>query len=576
MGPVAQQMSRPIVLLLLFVSLEALFSVPSLAWGTVPGLAVAAVAATLLWIGRQRCAGLLTRLAARLERVPHRVWIGSVVVVGILLRIVWARVFPAAPDAGGPIYTQLAARLTHGEAYQTPGTATWAEWPPGYPLLLTATFLIGGINAGSVMLLNLVLFAGTLVATDALARRIAGEGPARIATLLLALWPNLIATAGLAAKELLLAFLITTALTVWLDARATSSAATAAGAWLAAGFALGLASLTHPGLLLFPAVLVAADLLAGPLSLRTLSSWVLLVLGLALPVAPWTLRNERIFHRPILVSTNGGGVLYRATGAETGPGEHDLNALTELKAEDAGWRRARAWIRRNPGRFAALAGGKQLRFLGDDATGVRLTLSNGGRLQAVLIRLANVWWWALWLPILLALFAWRSPSPPSSAALLLMLAVLYFWLLDSVFGGSVRHHVPLAGVLAALAGMAFAARVPRPGSAGTPHYPAKVVKTIQALLKRPASSPPALRQAVLARAEQLAEHAPAVEAIPAELTTYLDQVVFHAERTTEADVQQLKDKGYSEDQILELTLCAALGAGLARLNRGLAALQGEK
>jgi len=107
-------------------------------------------------------------------------------------------------------------------------------------------------------------------------------------------------------------------------------------------------------------------------------------------------------------------------------------------------------------------------------------------------------------------------------------------------------------------------------------YPPRVVKTIQALLNRPGASPPALRQAALARAEQLAERAPAVEAIPAELTTYLDQVVFHAERTTDADVQQLKDKGYSEDQIFELTLCAALGAGLARLNRGLAALQGEE
>jgi len=107
-------------------------------------------------------------------------------------------------------------------------------------------------------------------------------------------------------------------------------------------------------------------------------------------------------------------------------------------------------------------------------------------------------------------------------------------------------------------------------------YPPKVVKTIQALLNRPGASLPTLRQAVLARAEQLTERSPFVEEIPGELTAYLDQVVFHAERTTEAHVEQLKDRGYSEDQIFELTLCAALGSGLARLNRGLAALQGEE
>ena len=105
-------------------------------------------------------------------------------------------------------------------------------------------------------------------------------------------------------------------------------------------------------------------------------------------------------------------------------------------------------------------------------------------------------------------------------------------------------------------------------------YPPNVAKAMRALLTSPGSSPPALRQAVLARATQLAEHAPSPETVPEDLTPYLDQVVFHAERTTDSDVQQLKERGYSEDQIFELTLCAALGAGLARLNRGLGALQG--
>src|SRR5262249_36807169 len=105
-------------------------------------------------------------------------------------------------------------------------------------------------------------------------------------------------------------------------------------------------------------------------------------------------------------------------------------------------------------------------------------------------------------------------------------------------------------------------------------YPPKVVQTVQALLTRPASTPPSLRQAALARATQIAERAPAPAAIPDDLAPYLDQVVSDANRTTEDQVQQLKDAGYSEDQIFELTLCAALGAGLARLNRGLAALQG--
>ena len=41
-----------------------------------------------------------------------------------------------------------------------------------------------------------------------------------------------------------------------------------------------------------------------------------------------------------------------------------------------------------------------------------------------------------------------------------------------------------------------------------------------------------------------------------------------------SDVQQLKDAGYSEDAIFEITVTAAVGAGLHRLNTGLALLRG--
>jgi alkylhydroperoxidase family enzyme len=53
-------------------------------------------------------------------------------------------------------------------------------------------------------------------------------------------------------------------------------------------------------------------------------------------------------------------------------------------------------------------------------------------------------------------------------------------------------------------------------------------------------------------------------------------VALHAYKTTDADIEKLLQAGYSEDAIFEITLSAALGAGRARLERGLAALKGEK
>jgi alkylhydroperoxidase/carboxymuconolactone decarboxylase family protein YurZ len=42
---------------------------------------------------------------------------------------------------------------------------------------------------------------------------------------------------------------------------------------------------------------------------------------------------------------------------------------------------------------------------------------------------------------------------------------------------------------------------------------------------------------------------------------------------TDEDIAGLHQAGYSEDEIFEITLSAALGAGLARLERGFAALK---
>jgi hypothetical protein len=59
---------------------------------------------------------------------------------------------------------------------------------------------------------------------------------------------------------------------------------------------------------------------------------------------------------------------------------------------------------------------------------------------------------------------------------------------------------------------------------------------------------------------------------PPELEPYLDNVRNRAYAVTDADVQALKDAGYSDDEIFEQTVSAAVGAGLHRLERGLSCL----
>jgi alkylhydroperoxidase family enzyme len=99
---------------------------------------------------------------------------------------------------------------------------------------------------------------------------------------------------------------------------------------------------------------------------------------------------------------------------------------------------------------------------------------------------------------------------------------------------------------------------------------------IEAILHSPGETPSALRCASKAHAAQLSGRASSqASQLPPEVEQYLSKVALHAYKVTDEDIEALRTAGYSEDAIFELTLSAALGAGMARLERGMAALKGE-
>jgi alkylhydroperoxidase family enzyme len=92
-------------------------------------------------------------------------------------------------------------------------------------------------------------------------------------------------------------------------------------------------------------------------------------------------------------------------------------------------------------------------------------------------------------------------------------------------------------------------------------YPRLHKKLRYAVLDAPATADATLRRAAYC-AEGLAEP----------LSGYVEKLRRHAYRVQDSDIEQLHAAGYSEDQIFEVTIAAALGAGDARLRVGLSAL----
>jgi 4-amino-4-deoxy-L-arabinose transferase-like glycosyltransferase len=461
--------SRLLTALFLLVAFEALYTVPKNTWdlavggrepiGILLGLVFAVAAAGLLWSVRYRLASWAQGAGERLVAIPVRLWLLSVIGIGIALRAAWVLLFPAQLTSDGLAYYDLAARLAHGLSYKTPFNE-WAEWPPGYPFLLFAHFRLLGVGPWAVNAANLLLFTGSILAVYALARRF-GEATARLATLLLTLWPNLIASAGAATKEMVIIFLLPVLLLLYLRAGEETSPGRAAAMRLVAGMVLGYNTLTQPGILLLAVAFAAYELLLRTPLLRAAARLALLGAGMLLVILPWTYRNYRVLHTPVLVTSCGGDVFYRAnnplaTGGWIANGERPLRQYDELTRSRLGYQWAKEWIRANPDQFLLLSLKKQVFFLGDDAVGFYETLKRGlgigGKLYILAKLGSNAYWIGIWALVLTAfLLRWPTDWHRRPEVMLFLLTILYFWAIDSVFESGARHHMPLAGLLAILA-----------------------------------------------------------------------------------------------------------------------------
>lgn len=72
---------------------------------------------------------------------------------------------------------------------------------------------------------------------------------------------------------------------------------------------------------------------------------------------------------------------------------------------------------------------------------------------------------------------------------------------------------------------------------------------------------------------ELREAALSSTELPGVLGKYVSLIRRRAWDITDADIESLRQAGFEEDQIFETTVCAAMGAGLARLEKGLAVLR---
>ena len=208
---------------------------------------------------------------------------------------------PIRADAAA--YDQIAQALIHGYGFAiTPGHPT-ANYPPLYPAWVALWYAMVGHRPVVVYVAQLALGCVTPVLMYLLARRWMSERAARVAGVVGALYVGFIGAESLLLAESL-------AVMLWLLTHLWLSGSMATGRWrlaIVAGIAMGGAILAKPLLLLYPFLLGGWLCTFGTRRRAIVLGW---LLGVCISLAPWTLRNYRVFGAWVPVGSYSGMVLY--------------------------------------------------------------------------------------------------------------------------------------------------------------------------------------------------------------------------------------------------------------------------
>jgi hypothetical protein len=235
-------------------------------------------------------------------------WLAAIAAGGLAVRLVYTLVLtPHLRGLGDASYYHgLANALADGHGFVNPATgAATALHPPLFSLLLAPSSLLGLDSYNAHRVVVCLIGTATIVCVGLLARAVANERAGLIAAAIAALSPVLVSADSAVMSETLLGLLVVLA-----------ALAAYRGRTVLLGAVIALAVLTRG-----EAVLLLPLLLPWRQPKRAAA----VVAAFVVVLAPWTIRTLTAFDKPVLLSTNDGGLIAGANCPSTYRG-HDIGS----------------------------------------------------------------------------------------------------------------------------------------------------------------------------------------------------------------------------------------------------------
>lgn len=300
------------------------------------------------------------------QRIPasHVAWAVAIFALAILLRALWVNYINLAPGHDGFRYWYAANTMADGDGLRSvvrPDEYA-SGFPPGWPLVLATLIFMFGPNIVAAKAFNIIAGAITAVLVYVLGMKLRDHRTGIVAGGLMAVFPSQIYFTTTLMAETLFVALATTlvlAMTLWLAGPQTMKLWQA----LVLGLLLGYMSLVRAEtILLFPAAVVLMKLCGSRWRQLALYAPLLLV-GMAIVITPWTVRNYVRFDELILIRSASANGTFAPIRTGLSP---RFDSLTVMGGQSPTFRTSYEYYRDDPLQIPKQAWRKLDSFYGND------------------------------------------------------------------------------------------------------------------------------------------------------------------------------------------------------------------
>lgn len=392
-----------------------------------------------------------------------------IMLIGLVLRIWWVLSVDTQPVSDFLLYHQGALSIISGGGFRIHGYLSAYE-PIGYPGFLAGLYYIFGANIMAAKIANILLSGMMLALVYYIAGRCFSKKAGFIAMFLCAVLPVLIIYNSVLSTEVLFTALYL--LIIYLSLEKTDKRYTP----IVLGVVNGIMALTKPYMLIYQFVIFFIDMVSTKKILIPLKRLCITTVVMGIVICPWTIRNYRVFHEIIPVSTNGGYNLYvnnnpYATGAWQDPFKIPGSSMIKYKhtgddfwdevgVDKDGKKLAYDWILHNPGQFIKVGFKKvENTFLAyDDGFWAVFRLSGDGQfpykyplaltnkcVQVFMIIVAVIY-------LFIVIKDWAVQKKIAKLNLTILVNLLFYLFISFVFEGQPRYLYPIIPLFMMMAG----------------------------------------------------------------------------------------------------------------------------